>query len=102
MRRQLLPGFMLLLLLAGCGGGSSATSSSAAPRSSSSSSTGSGSHAPPSGVWRNAFSVFLEHWDGRSWSSSDAPPGGASLSWRWTAPGIEVVGVFGHPQTPGG
>jgi len=51
---------------------------------------------------RNALSVFLEPWDGRSWSSSDAPPGGASLSWRRTAPGIEVVGVFGHPQTPGG
>jgi hypothetical protein len=43
---------------------------------------------------------------GRSRCSSggtiDATVTGASLSWRWTAPGIEVVGVFGHPQTPGG
>jgi len=43
---------------------------------------------------------------GRSRCSSggtiDAIVTGASLSWRWTATGIEVVGVFGHPQTPGG
>jgi hypothetical protein len=103
-RRHPVAGITVLLLLAGCGGSSTSTSRSTAARSPAAPPAGSWTASQPvrSGPFSelvfaqcngstncyadgfdqggSVFSDFLEHWDGKSWTSSVGPAGtGAAL-----------------------